>query len=65
MNRPPHFAGDEPGDALLADDTLCRELLDGWRDSVIDMFDAVARWVLQGGANWNKPTKFGIVTHEY
>jgi hypothetical protein len=65
MHVEPIMVEDENEEALLADDSLCRTLFGNYRDSVEDMVLGAAKWVMNGGTYWNKPTHFGVVDHRY
>jgi len=65
LGKPPHFDGSETGNALLADDTLARQAFGEYQDSCEEMIEAAARWVLNEGDYWDKPTLFGRIRHNY
>jgi nucleoside-diphosphate-sugar epimerase len=65
MGREPRFGGPEGEAALLADDSLCVRTFGPRRDSVDNMVEAAARWVMAGGETWGKPTLFGRVGKGY
>jgi hypothetical protein len=65
MHKKPVFVDDESNTALLANDRKCREHFGAYRDSYEDMVSGVARWVMNDGTNWHKPTYFGRVRHDY
>ena len=65
LNKEPRLVGDESPEALLADDSLAREVFGPYRDHGEEMIQAAANWVSSGGDYWNKPTKFGRVKHDY
>ncbi len=61
----PQTVGPEGEKALLADDSLARNTFGPYRDSSEQMIEAAAKWVLEGGDYWDKPTMFGKVAHDY
>ncbi len=65
MGREPRFAGDEGTAAALCNDALAVSTFGPYRDAPDEMIEAAARWVMRGGAYWDKPTLFGRVRHEY
>jgi nucleoside-diphosphate-sugar epimerase len=65
MNREAKLVGPEPETALLGNDKRCRELFGEYRDTVDEMIEAAARWVMKDGETWDMPTKFGRVDHSY
>ena len=65
VGRDPVFAGEEGEMAGLTDDALCRSSLGEPRDSVEDMVEPIARWVMREGLSWNKPTHFGSAERKY
>jgi nucleoside-diphosphate-sugar epimerase len=65
MNRNPDIIDEEPDTALLADDAFTRKIFGEYRDNCEDMIEASARWVMNGGEDWGKPTYFGKVKHDY
>jgi nucleoside-diphosphate-sugar epimerase len=54
------FRGEESGEALLNDSTLCRQLLGEPEVELEELMEWVARWVEVGGRSLNKPTKFEV-----
>ncbi|MGH9832413.1 MAG: NAD-dependent epimerase/dehydratase family protein [Blastocatellia bacterium] len=54
------FRGEELGQALLSDASLCRQLLGDAEVKLEDLMEWVARWVEVGGRSLNKPTKFEV-----
>ena len=55
----------EPETALVANDDFGVGRFGPYRDKVDDMIQAAANWVMHDGEDWNKPTMFGNVKHEY
>jgi len=56
----PIFEGEPPESALLSDASRCRELFGPPEVGIGTMIDWVARWLLSGGALWDKPTHFEV-----
>jgi nucleoside-diphosphate-sugar epimerase len=54
------FRGEESGEALLNNSTLCRQLLGEPEVKLEELMEWVARWVEVGGKSLNKPTKFEV-----
>ncbi len=54
------FRGEELGEALLNDSTLCRQLLGEPEVKLEELLELVAHWVEAGGRSLNKPTKFEV-----
>lgn len=54
------FRGEELGEALLSDASLCRQLLGEPEVKLEELIEWVARWVEIGGKSLNKPTKFEV-----
>jgi hypothetical protein len=65
MGMKPEFADTEADTALIANDALAVRLFGPYRDAPEQMIEAAARWVMQGGESWGKPTKFGRAAHDY
>jgi hypothetical protein len=65
MDKKEHINDQEPRTALLANDALARSTFGEYRDSCDDMIEAAAKWVMDGGEYWEKPTHFGKVKHDY
>jgi nucleoside-diphosphate-sugar epimerase len=65
MDKKPDIIDQEPQNALLANDKLARKTFGEYRDNCDDMIKAAARWVLNNGLYWDKPTHFGKVKHDY
>src|SRR5262249_31176101 len=54
------FSGQESGEALLNNASLCRRLLGAAEARIEELMEWVARWVETGGKSLNKPTKFEV-----
>ena len=54
------FRGEESGEALLNNSTLCRQLLGEPKVKLEELMEWVARWTEIGGRSLNKPTKFEV-----
>ena len=54
------FRGEESGEALLNDASLCRQLLGEPEVKLEELMEWVASWVEVGGRSLNKPTKFEV-----
>ncbi len=54
------FRGEESGEALLSNASLCRQLLGEPEVKLEELMERVARWVEVGGRSLNKPTKFEV-----
>jgi len=65
IGKQPEIVNEEPPTALVVNDDFCVNQFGPYRDGVDDMIEAVARWVIDGGEDWNMPTKFGSVAHRY
>jgi len=65
MGKSPQFMDVEPGEALLANDLLCRNTFGPYQDEVEDMIQAAAWWIMNGNRTWDKPTYFGRADHKY
>ena len=65
LNKKPQFTDAEGPAACIGNDDRCRELFGPCRDSIDEMLAAAVGWVQRGGSSWNKPTKFGVVSHTY
>jgi nucleoside-diphosphate-sugar epimerase len=52
--------GEESGEALLNNASLCRQLLGEPEVKLKELMEWVARWVEVGGRSLNKPTKFEV-----
>ncbi|MDH5769725.1 MAG: hypothetical protein OEZ25_00330 [Candidatus Bathyarchaeota archaeon] len=65
MDETPKFFGEAPETALIANDGFCVEKFGPYRDSVDDMIQAAANWVMKGGEKWGLPTLFAKVGHIY
>ena len=65
LEKKPRIVSEELPDALLADDSLCRNTFGEYRDDCEEMIEGAANWVKNGGEYWNKPTHFGKVRHDY
>lgn len=65
MNRTPKFFGESPDTALIANDGFCVKRFGPYRDSVDEMIQAAANWVMKSGEDWELPTLFAKVGHAY
>jgi len=65
MNKTPKFFGEAPDTALVANDSFCVEKFGPYRDSVDDIIQAAANWVMKDGEDWELPTLFAKVGHVY
>jgi hypothetical protein len=65
MKKIPFLLNDEADNALLADDSKCRNTFGSYRDVPEEMILGAARWVMSEGKTWDKPTHFGKVDHKY
>ncbi len=65
VGKAPNFVGEKADTALIANDAFCVEQFGPYRDSVDDMIEAAAKWVLNDGEDWNLPTMFGKADHIY
>ena len=65
MNRQAILLDDESDLALLADDATCVETFGSYRDTAEEMIEGAAKWVINGGKYWEKPTLFGRPKHDY
>jgi nucleoside-diphosphate-sugar epimerase len=54
------FRGEESGEALLSNASLCRQLLGEPEVKLEELMEWVAHWVEVGGKSLNKPTKFEV-----
>lgn len=54
------FSGQESGEALLNDASLCRQLLGEAEMKMEELMELVAHWVETGGRSLNMPTKFEV-----
>jgi nucleoside-diphosphate-sugar epimerase len=54
------FRGEESGEALLNNASLCRQLLGEPEVKLEELMEWVAHWVEVGGKSLNKPTKFEV-----
>lgn len=54
------FHGEESGEALLSNATLCHKLLGPPGVTLEELMEMVAHWVEIGGRSLNKPTKFDV-----
>lgn len=59
------FRGREGNNALLSNASLCHEMLGPPSVSLGALKDWVARWVMEGGENINKPTHFEVADGSY
>jgi nucleoside-diphosphate-sugar epimerase len=59
MGKEARFASEEGRSALIAEDAKAVRLFGPYRDGPDDMIEAAVRWVMAGGATWDKPTMFG------
>lgn len=65
MDKKYQFTDEGYGQALIANDELCRRMFGDYRDGVEDMIEGAARWIMNNGYTWNKPTHFGKADHKY
>ncbi|MGH9768069.1 MAG: NAD-dependent epimerase/dehydratase family protein [Blastocatellia bacterium] len=54
------FSGQESGEALLNNSSLCRRLLGEAEMKMEELMECVAHWVETGGKSLNMPTKFEV-----
>jgi len=65
VGKQPNLVGEKADTALIANDAFCLEQFGPYRDSVDDMIEAAAKWVINDGEDWNLPTMFGKADHIY
>ncbi|MBU0952366.1 MAG: hypothetical protein KKH91_06065 [Elusimicrobia bacterium] len=55
----------EPETALVINDNYCVKKFGAYKDKTDDIIEAAAKWVVNNGEYWDKPTMFGQVKHQY
>jgi nucleoside-diphosphate-sugar epimerase len=65
MGKKFHFTDEGSDQALIANDDHCQKIFGNYRDRVEEMIVGAARWIMNNGSTWDKPTYFGRADHRY
>lgn len=65
MGKKPRLVGAEPPRGLIINDEFCVRRFGEYQDRLEDIMTAAVKWVQDNGENWEKPTKFAEVKHQY